>query len=113
MRSAVPQKLRFGKAFRKSVINALISSRPRRGSCSEYCRSMSGAASSSTMLRSQLSPQKLVNQRPTIALLSDSFDMVFSLLNWCLGIGKGDVAYAPHFGSYRHLQTATLRLLPL
>src|SRR6202007_2059294 len=78
MRSAVPQKLRSGKALRKSVMNALISSRPRRGSCREYCRSMLGAASSSTMLRSQVSPQKLVNQRPTIALFSDSFDMLFS-----------------------------------
>ena len=29
------RKLRSGKAFRKSVMKALMSSRPRRGSCSE------------------------------------------------------------------------------
>jgi hypothetical protein len=45
------------------------------GSCSEYCNSMSGAASSSTIFRLQVAPQKSVNQRPTIALLSSSFDM--------------------------------------
>src|SRR4029450_6819290 len=42
-KSAVPQKLRSGNARRKSVMNALMSSRPRRGSCREYCRSMAGA----------------------------------------------------------------------
>ncbi len=31
-------------------MNALTSSRPRRGACSEYCKSMSGAPSSSTIL---------------------------------------------------------------
>ena len=36
IRSAVPQKLRSGNAARKSVMNALMSSRPRRGACSEY-----------------------------------------------------------------------------
>src|SRR6478672_4104228 len=50
-------------------MNALMSSRPRRGSCNEYCSSMSGAASSSTISRLQVLPQKLVNHRPTIALL--------------------------------------------
>src|SRR5471032_1071681 len=39
---------------------------------------MSGAASSSTMSRLQVLPQKSVNQRPTIALLSSSLDMVNS-----------------------------------
>jgi hypothetical protein len=34
-RSAMPQKLRSEKAFWKSVMKALMSSRPRRGSCSE------------------------------------------------------------------------------
>src|SRR5258706_12006103 len=36
---------------------------------------MSGAATSSTMPRSQVLPQKRVNQRPTMALLSCSTDM--------------------------------------
>src|SRR3954470_12689447 len=70
IRSAVPQKLRSGNAWRKSVMNALMSSRPRRGSCNEYCSSMSGAASSSTISRLQVLPQKSVNHRPTIALLA-------------------------------------------
>src|SRR5712672_2058518 len=78
MRSAAPQKLRSGNAFRKSVINALMSSRPRRGSWSEYCRSMSGAASSSTIPRLQVLPQKSVNHLPTMALLSSSFDTIIS-----------------------------------
>src|SRR5260370_11126325 len=55
-------------------MNALMSSRPRRGACREYCRSMSGAASSSTTLSLQVSPQNSVNQRPTRALLSSSLD---------------------------------------
>src|SRR5260370_40497642 len=78
MRSAAPQKLRSGNAFRKSVMNALMSSRPRRGSWSEYCSSMSVAASSSTIPRLQVLPQKSVNHRPTIALLSSSFDTIAS-----------------------------------
>src|SRR5689334_14825245 len=53
-------------------MKALMSPRPRRGSCSEYFNSMSGAATSSTTARSHVSPQKSVNQRPTIALLSSS-----------------------------------------
>src|ERR1700730_6127274 len=43
-------------------------------------RSMSGAASSSTMPRLQVLPQKSVNQRPTMALLSSSLDMMVLLL---------------------------------
>src|SRR6202035_580647 len=78
MRSAAPQKLISGNAFRKSVMNDLISSRPRRGACREYCRSIFGAASSSTILRLQVVPQKSVNQRPTIALLSCSLVIVNS-----------------------------------
>src|SRR5437764_6695385 len=42
---------------------------------------MSGAASSSTMPRLQVLPQKSVNQRPTVALLSSSFDMMVLLLS--------------------------------
>src|SRR6516225_2187567 len=76
MSSAVPQKLRSGNALRKPVMNALMSSRPRRGSCSEYCKSMLGAASSSTTPRLHVLPQKSVNQRPTIALFSLSLDMI-------------------------------------
>src|SRR3984957_10313968 len=72
IRSAVPQKLRFGNAARKSVMNALMSSRPRRGSCSEYFSSMSGAAISSITPRLKLLPQNSVNHRPTTALLSSS-----------------------------------------
>src|ERR1700677_116429 len=70
IRSAVPQKLRSGNAARKSVMNALMSSRPRRRACSEYFRSMSGAPISSTTARFTLLPQNSVNQRPTMALLS-------------------------------------------
>ena len=44
----MPQKLRSGNAARKSVMKALMSSWPFRGSCSEYFSSMSGAAISST-----------------------------------------------------------------
>src|SRR6201992_530710 len=51
-------------------MNALMSARPRRGSCSEYFNSMSGAAISSMTPRLTLSPQNSVNQRPTTALLS-------------------------------------------
>src|ERR1700756_1801854 len=41
---------------------------------------MSGAASSSTTSRLQVLPQKSVNQRPTMALLSSSLDMLNSSL---------------------------------
>src|SRR5262249_6984928 len=75
MRSAVPQKLRLGNAARKSVMNALMSSRPRRGSCREYLSSMSGAVISSTTPRLTLLPQNSVNQRPITALLSSSLLM--------------------------------------
>src|SRR6478672_9452765 len=51
-------------------MNALMSSRPRRGSCSEYLSSMSGAAISSITPRLTRLPQNSVNQRPTTALLS-------------------------------------------
>jgi hypothetical protein len=37
---------------------------------------MSGDASSSTMPRLHFAPQKSVNQRPTMALFSLSFDMI-------------------------------------
>src|ERR1700730_6662065 len=70
MRLAVPQKFRSGNAVRKSVMKALMSSRPLRGSWSEYFSSMFGAAISSITLRLQVLPQKSVNQRPTMALLS-------------------------------------------
>src|SRR6266446_5626114 len=75
IRSAAPQKLRSGNALRKAVMKALMSSRPRRGLCSEYCNSMSGAARASTMVRSQVFPQNAVNQRPTMALLSAAVDI--------------------------------------
>src|ERR1700741_3381126 len=78
MRSAVPQKFKSGNAARKSVMKALMSARPFRGSCSEYFSSMSGAAISSTISRLQVLPQKSVNHRPTTALLSDSLLMLNS-----------------------------------
>src|SRR5262245_61469268 len=56
-------------------MNALMSSRPRRGSCSEYLSSISGAAISSTTPRLTVLPQNSVNQRPTTALLSASLRM--------------------------------------
>src|SRR6266487_4069111 len=40
---------------------------------------MSGAASSSTIPRSHVSPQNLVNQRPTMALFSSSLNMLSPL----------------------------------
>src|ERR1700734_1332528 len=92
MRSAAPPKLRSGNAARKSVMNTLMSACPRRGSCNEYCKSMSGAASSSTMLRSHVGPQKLVNQRPTMALFSCSFDI--SVLHVQGMLAKASVAFA-------------------
>src|SRR5262245_37734958 len=54
-------------------MNDLMSSRPLRGSWSEYLSSMSGAAISSTTPRLHFSPQNSVNHLPTIALLSSSF----------------------------------------
>src|ERR1700722_427146 len=89
MRSAVPQKLRSGNAARKSVMKALMSSRPFRASCSEYLSSMSGAAISSTTPRLHVLPQKSVNQRPTTALLSCSFDILISLFMVEDGEGNG------------------------
>src|SRR5215470_8608458 len=68
-------------------MKVLMSSRPRRGSCSEYCNSMSGAANSSTMPRLQVLPQKCVNHRPTMALLSSSLDM--SCLSVCSHMSEG------------------------
>src|SRR6476620_2580061 len=53
-------------------MNALMSSRPRRGSCSEYLSSMSCAVISSTTPRLTRLPQNSANQRPTTALLSSS-----------------------------------------
>ncbi len=75
----MPQKLRSGKAARKSVINPLTSSRPWRGSCREYLSSMFGAATSSTTARLRSLPQNSVNQRTTVALLSSSL-----LIRWVL-----------------------------
>src|SRR5215208_6385307 len=75
MRSAAPPNSRSGNAARKSIMKFFTSSRPRRGACREYCSRISGAASSSTTLGFQGLPQNSVNQRPTMALLSCSFDM--------------------------------------
>src|SRR6201747_832331 len=61
-------------------MKALMSSWPRRGSCSEYFSSMSGDAMSSTTLRLTFSPQKSVNHRTTTALLSSSL-LIWNLLN--------------------------------
>src|SRR5262245_15062753 len=51
-------------------MNALMSSRPRRGSCNEYLSSISDEAISSTTARLTFLPQNSVNQRPTTALFS-------------------------------------------
>src|ERR1700704_5487451 len=75
MRSATPQNLRSGNARRNSVMNVFTSSRPRRGACSEYCKRMSGALSSSTTPGFQGLPQNSLNHRATTALFSCSFDM--------------------------------------
>src|SRR5262249_61301815 len=91
-------------------MKALMSSRPRRGACSEYCNSMSGAARSSTMVRSQVFPQNVVNQRPTMALLSAAVDIRDSSECWV--VAPGD-AHAP-LCSQRYLSASlhTLRFLP-
>ena len=66
---------RSGKASRKSVMKRRNATRPRRKVCIEYCRSTSGAASSSTIARSVQSAQNEANHRPTIALFSVSLSM--------------------------------------
>src|SRR5215470_13342968 len=110
MRSAAPQKLRSGNAVRKALMKALMSSRPRRGACSEYCNSMSGAASASTMVRSQVFPQNVVNQRPTMALFAASVDIRDSSECWVVAHGE---AHAPLFSQrYRPASLHTLRFLP-
>src|SRR6476661_7380732 len=90
-------------------MNALMSSRPRRGSCNEYCKSMLGAASSSTMPRLHFSPQKSVNQRPTMALFSLSLDMMIHFLV-CDGRRRPDrtrvVGPDPQLGSARGRQNS-------
>src|ERR1051325_4316047 len=68
-------------------MNALTSSRPRRGACSEYCRSISGAANSSTISGFQGLPQNSLNQRPTISLL---FSVDITLLLICVFPGPQD-----------------------
>src|SRR5260370_29047255 len=68
-------------------MNALMSSRPRRGSCSEYLSSMSGVAISSTTARLTFLPQNSVNQRPTTALLSSSL---------LIGVGPHDLFREDH-----------------
>src|SRR5262249_11768353 len=99
IRSAVPQKLRSGNAARKSVMNALMSSRPRRGSCSEYLSTMSGAAISSTTARLTLLPQKSVNQRPTTALLAACL---------LIGMAPHDLPGEDHRHAVYHRQLACL-----
>src|SRR6266700_3301416 len=49
---------------------------------------MSGAASSSTIPRSHVLPQNLVNQRPTMALFSSSLDMLHLL--FCCVVSPDD-----------------------
>src|SRR5262245_45084325 len=61
-------------------MNALMSSRPRRASCSEYLSSMFGAAISSMTPRLTVLPQNSVNQRPTTALLSACLRMAMILM---------------------------------
>jgi hypothetical protein len=54
---------------------------------------MSGAAISSTMLRSQIGPQKFVNHRPTMALLS-KFALILLLLTVATAMCNGEVGDA-------------------
>jgi hypothetical protein len=68
-------KQRSGKASRKAAIKCFTAICPRRELCIEYCKSTSGAASSSTTARSQDSPQNETNHRPTIALFNVSLSM--------------------------------------
>src|SRR6202011_4603690 len=70
---------------------------------------MSGAASSSTVSRLQVLPQKSVNQRPTMALLSSSLDMVNSSLT-VVETEKQDRLSLPE--QYRGKQSTTPRFLP-
>src|ERR1700722_13243946 len=92
-------------------MKALMSSWPRRGSCNEYCRNISGAASSSTMARSDFGPQKLVNQRPTMALFSCSLDIKFS---FCSGYWRRAAWHSSlHLESYSDVRGGTLRILLL
>src|SRR5215472_17155463 len=72
MRSAVPQKLRSGKAARNFSAKARTSWRPRHGACNEYSKRMSGAANSSITAGLKSLPQNSVNQRPTMALFSST-----------------------------------------
>src|SRR6266576_1507702 len=81
-------------------MNALMSSRPRRGSCREYLSSMFGAAISSTTPRLTRLPQNSANQRPTTALLSSSL---------LIGMAPRDLSRNDH----RHqpmIRTKTYRL---
>src|SRR3954452_11213863 len=83
-------------------MNALTSSRPRRGACSEYCKRISGAASSSTILGFQGLPQNSSNQRPTISLLF-SADIALLLCvgcHFCQGMST-PVMQPPDFGLRR------------
>src|SRR5437764_2439925 len=89
MRSAAPQNLRSGKAARKSSMKFRTSCRPRRGACSEYWSSMSGAASSSMICGFHGLPQNPSNQRPTRALFSCS-------RNICVSPDAVKRAVAPH-----------------
>src|SRR5258706_2998996 len=73
-------------------MKALISARPRRGSCSEYCSSISGAAILSTTERSKVLPQNFVNHSPTTALLSSSMDM-------CISFDGGEMNKGSHVDS--------------
>src|ERR1700720_3916096 len=57
-------------------MKSLTSSRPRRGAWSEYWSKISGAASSSMISGFQGLPQNPSNQRPTMALLSCSRDIL-------------------------------------
>src|ERR1700722_6866235 len=109
IRSAVPQKFRSGNAARKSVMNALMSSCPRRGSGGEYFKSISGAAISSTTARFTSLPQNSVNQRPTTALLSSCLLMKWILLA-CIG-GSSKSLDDARANDYALRERATLRFL--
>src|ERR1700693_4750910 len=91
-------------------MNALMSARPRRGSCSEYLSSMSGAAISSMTVKLTFLPQNSVNQRPTTALFSASLLIEMSPGDLC----REDHRHRSMIGTkeYASSSFAKLRFLP-
>jgi hypothetical protein len=94
---------RSGKASRKFVMKRRKAKRPRWKVCIEYCRSTSGAASSSTIARSGRLPQNEANHRPTIALFNASLSMKSPLCHHAFGL-RSDDAVRQQRGALRFLR---------